>query len=124
MLRSRFSRAAALAASTATVLAAGAATGALTTATAVATPGPTVSISAPGPYSDGQTVTVSGTGFSGAKPGLYVGLVQDDRFSATDASAWMTTAFLRPEQISGGSWSVEVTLPATTEAGDCTVNAC
>src|SRR5699024_4820209 len=53
----------------------------------------------------GETVTISGSGFSGAAPGLYVGLVQDDRFSATDAGAWMTSEDLRPAEITGGSWS-------------------
>ncbi|BCN68428.1 hypothetical protein RE943_19010 [Prescottella equi] len=72
----------------------------------------------------GETVTVSGSGFSGAAPGLYVGLVQDNVFSAADASVWMTSAFVKPEQISGGNWSLSVDMVATRSAFDCIKNAC
>ncbi|NKS38314.1 hypothetical protein GS488_21930 [Rhodococcus hoagii] len=72
----------------------------------------------------GETVTVSGSGFSGAAPGLYVGLVQDNVFSAADASVWMTSAFVKPEQISGGTWSLSVDIVATRGAFDCIKNAC
>ncbi|RDI31414.1 hypothetical protein DEU38_104127 [Rhodococcus sp. AG1013] len=72
----------------------------------------------------GETVTVSGSGFSGAAPGLYVGLVQDNVFSAADASVWMTSAFIKPEQISGGNWSLPVEMIATQGAFDCIKNAC
>ncbi|WP_233283116.1 hypothetical protein [Prescottella equi] len=72
----------------------------------------------------GETVTVSGSGFSGAAPGLYVGLVQDNVFSAADASVWMTSAFVKPEQISGGNWSLPVDMVATRGAFDCIKNAC
>ncbi|NKR86140.1 hypothetical protein GS894_08090 [Rhodococcus hoagii] len=72
----------------------------------------------------GETVTVSGSGFSGAAPGLYVGLVQDNVFSAADASVWMTSAFVKPEQISGGNWSLSVDMVATRGAFDCIKNAC
>ncbi|QBJ98100.1 hypothetical protein ERC79_20755 [Rhodococcus sp. ABRD24] len=72
----------------------------------------------------GETVTVSGSGFSGAAPGLYVGLVQDNVFSAADASVWMTSAFIKPEQISGGHWSLPVELIANQGAFDCIKNAC
>ena len=125
MTRSRFPRAAALLTGAATLLAAAGGAAALGAGTAPAAPAaPTVTVSDAGPYADGQTVTVSGEGFSGADPGLYVGLVQDDRFSTVDAAAWMTTDFLRPAQIADGRWTVEIALPAATEAGDCTVNAC
>ncbi|TJZ81147.1 hypothetical protein FCG67_00345 [Rhodococcus oryzae] len=72
----------------------------------------------------GETVTISGSGFSGAAPGLYVGLVQDNRFSATDASAWMTTTFLKPEAISGGNWSTTMELRAVVGDFDCMRNTC
>src|SRR5699024_10587590 len=73
----------------------------------------------------GETVTISGSGFSGDAPGLYVGLVQDDKFSATDADAWMTSAFRRPAEISGGSWSLQMDLAADGAAGsDCMVETC
>ncbi|MDI9914618.1 hypothetical protein QM600_05075 [Rhodococcus sp. IEGM 1379] len=72
----------------------------------------------------GETITVSGTGFSGSEPGIYVGLVQDNKFSATDASAWMTTAFIRPTQIIGGEWSTSVDVVGIAGASDCTKNSC
>ncbi|WP_430332058.1 hypothetical protein [Rhodococcus sp. ACT016] len=72
----------------------------------------------------GETVTISGSGFSGAAPGLYVGLVQDNVFSSADASVWMTSAFVKPEQISGGNWSISAELVATSGAFDCVKNAC
>lgn len=72
----------------------------------------------------GETVTISGSGFSGAAPGLYVGMVQDDKFSSTDASVWMTTAFLKPDAISGGSWSTTMELAAVTGGSDCMKNTC
>ncbi|MFD1814250.1 neocarzinostatin apoprotein domain-containing protein [Rhodococcus gannanensis] len=72
----------------------------------------------------GETVTVSGTGFSGAGAGIYVGLIQDDRYSATDASAWMTTAYLTPDKIVDGAWTTELELAAVKGDSDCTRNAC
>ncbi|MFE3291537.1 hypothetical protein [Rhodococcus sp. NPDC059234] len=72
----------------------------------------------------GETVTISGSGFSGAAPGLYVGLVQDNVFSSTDASVWMTTAFLKPDAIAGGNWSITAELPAVLGAYDCVRNSC
>ncbi|SDD03392.1 hypothetical protein [Rhodococcus tukisamuensis] len=72
----------------------------------------------------GETITVSGTGFSGAAPGLYVGLVQDSKYSATDAGAWMTTAFIRPTQIVGGAWTATVDAAAVLNGSDCLVNTC
>ncbi|MFC4602996.1 hypothetical protein [Rhodococcus kronopolitis] len=83
-----------------------------------------VSLSKSSNLNPGETVTISGSGFSGAAPGLYVGMVQDDRFSATDASAWMTTAFLKPDAIAGGSWSVSMELPAVVGDFDCLKNTC
>lgn len=72
----------------------------------------------------GENITISGSGFSGAAPGLYVGLVQDNIFSAADASVWMTSAFVKPEQISGGNWSLPMDLVSTSGAFDCIKNAC
>ncbi|WP_420881349.1 hypothetical protein [Rhodococcus sp. (in: high G+C Gram-positive bacteria)] len=72
----------------------------------------------------GENITISGSGFSGAAPGLYVGLVQDNVFSAADASVWMTSAFVKPEQISGGNWSLPMDLVSTSGAFDCMKNAC
>ncbi|MFF0814207.1 neocarzinostatin apoprotein domain-containing protein [Rhodococcus sp. NPDC003318] len=72
----------------------------------------------------GEKVTVTGTGFSGAGAGIYVGLVQDDRFSATDASAWMATAYLTPDRIVDGHWSTELELAAVHGDSDCTRSAC
>src|SRR5690625_3287324 len=108
MTRSRFPRAAALLTGAATLLAAPGGAAARGAGGAPAAPAaPPVAASDAGRYADGQTVTVSGEGFPGADPGLYVGLVQDDRFSTVDAAAWMTTDFLRPAQIADGRWTVE-----------------
>ena len=72
----------------------------------------------------GESVTISGSGFSGVAPGLYVGMVQDNAFSVTDASAWMTSAFIRPASISGGSWSITMDLPSVVGNYDCVRNSC
>ncbi|MFD4292788.1 neocarzinostatin apoprotein domain-containing protein [Rhodococcus sp. NPDC058505] len=71
-----------------------------------------------------ETVTVTGTGFSGAGAGIYVGLIQDDRYSATDASAWITTAYLTPDRIADGGWTTELDLTAVRGDSDCTRNPC
>lgn len=86
--------------------------------------GPRVTVDADGPYTDGQTVTVSGEGFSGQQPGLYVGLIEEDRFDRADAEVWMSTEFVRAGEIVDGKWSAELDLPAVNENGDCTVNSC
>lgn len=72
----------------------------------------------------GETITVTGSGFSGAGDGIYVGLVQDDKFSATDAGAWMTTKWLRSTDIVGGSWSAAIDVEALKNGSDCLVNTC
>ncbi|NKR91707.1 hypothetical protein GS483_06200 [Rhodococcus hoagii] len=72
----------------------------------------------------GETITVTGSGFSGAGDGIYVGLVQDDKFSATDAAAWMTTKWLRSTDIVGGSWSAAIDVEALKNGSDCLVNTC
>lgn len=101
--------------------AAGAAPGAAFTANS----GLSVSLSKAGEINpSGESVTISGSGFSGAAPGLYVGLVQDNVFSSSDASVWMTSAFVKPEQISGGNWSIPMKLVANQGAFDCVKNAC
>ncbi len=97
------------------------------TATTTAAPAGTAAVSASktdGLDPAGETVTVSGTGFSSAGPGIYVGLIQDDKFSATDASAWMTTAYLTPDKIVDGAWSTEMELAAVKGDSDCTRNTC
>ncbi|WP_024792914.1 hypothetical protein [Tomitella biformata] len=75
---------------------------------------------------DGDKITVSGTGFSGANFGIYVGLAQDDQYSATDASKFLSTQWVKAPSIVDGSWSVELDVVAANEANesDCTVNAC
>ncbi|MFD4183846.1 hypothetical protein ACFWPB_22540, partial [Rhodococcus sp. NPDC058514] len=73
---------------------------------------------------DGETITVSGSGFSGSDPGIYVGLAQDNRFSTTNAEAWISTVFIRPSQITGGTWSTSVQVMAVKGASDCTENSC
>ncbi|WP_137873045.1 neocarzinostatin apoprotein domain-containing protein [Rhodococcus sp. Q] len=97
------------------------------TTTTTAAPAGTAAVSASktaGVDPAGETVTVSGTGFSGAGAGIYVGLIQDDRFSATDASAWMTTAYLTPDKIVDGAWSTEMELAAMKGDSDCIRNTC
>ncbi|MGW6377251.1 neocarzinostatin apoprotein domain-containing protein [Rhodococcus sp. NPDC055112] len=73
---------------------------------------------------NGEKVTVSGTGFSGGGAGIYVGLVEDDKYSATDATAWITTAYLTPDKIVGGNWSTELELRAVQGDADCTRSTC
>ncbi|WP_137725086.1 hypothetical protein [Prescottella subtropica] len=87
--------------------------------------GPTVTLSkSTGIAAAGETITVTGTDFSGAGAGLYIGLVQDDKYSATDSSAWMTTAWLKPAQIVDGAWTVDVDALAVTGTSNCLVNTC
>lgn len=86
--------------------------------------GPRVTVDADGPYTDGQTVTVTGEGFSGENFGIYVGLVQEDKFSATDASNWMKSKWVTAADIVDGSWSQELELVAVNDQGDCIENAC
>ena len=94
-------------------------------AVALAAPGtPVTTVSPSSGLEDGDTITVSGTGFSGAGAGIYVGLVQDDRFSPTDGSVWMTQTWIRPAEIVAGTWSTSVTVAATAGAFDCIENAC
>ncbi|MCJ0905712.1 hypothetical protein [Rhodococcus sp. ARC_M6] len=72
----------------------------------------------------GETITLSGTGFASTGPGIYVGLVQDSKFSVTDAGAWMTTAFIRPTQIVDGAWTATVDAAAIKGESNCLVSAC
>lgn len=87
--------------------------------------GPAVTLSkANGLAAAGETISVSGTGFSGEGDGLYVGLIQDDKYSATDSSAWMTTAWLKSADIVDGKWTVDVNALAVKGGSDCLVNSC
>ncbi len=89
------------------------------------TPAPQVTVSKSADISAaGETITVTGSGFSGGGDGIYVGLVQDDKFSVTDAAAWMTTKWLRSTDIVGGSWSAAIDVEAVKAGSDCLVNAC
>ncbi|NMM85251.1 hypothetical protein B2J88_12870 [Rhodococcus sp. SRB_17] len=86
---------------------------------------PTVTVSnATGIAAAGETVTVSGTGFSGAGAGIYVGLVQDNKYSLTDAGAWMTTTWIKAANIVDGKWSTTVDAVAVKGASDCLANTC
>ncbi|NKS76675.1 hypothetical protein GS539_10840 [Rhodococcus hoagii] len=73
---------------------------------------------------EGDEITISGTGFSGEQPGIYVGLIQESKFSTTDAGAWMTTAFITPSRIKDGAWSTSMKVQAVKGDSDCTKNAC
>ncbi|MFC4602995.1 hypothetical protein [Rhodococcus kronopolitis] len=87
--------------------------------------GPAVTLSkSAGLTAAGETVTVSGTGFSGAGFGLYVGLVQDNKYSATDAGAWMTTKWLKSAEIVNGAWTANIDVAAALNGSDCLVNTC
>ncbi|MDH6679997.1 hypothetical protein M2284_004222 [Rhodococcus sp. LBL1] len=74
----------------------------------------------------GENITISGTGFDGAATGtgLYVGVIQDDKWSPTDASAWGAQTFVRPTQIVGGAWSTALDVKAIQGGADCLANAC
>ncbi|MFD4183743.1 hypothetical protein [Rhodococcus sp. NPDC058514] len=87
--------------------------------------GPTVTLSkATGLAAAGETITVSGTRFSGAGSGLYVGLIQDSKYSATDSTAWMTTKWLKPAEIVDGVWTATVDVAAVKGDSDCLKNTC
>ncbi|CAM2898273.1 IPT/TIG domain protein [Prescottella defluvii] len=86
---------------------------------------PLVSLSkATGIAAAGETVTVTGSGFSGAGAGLYVGLVQDSKYSATDADAWMTTKWLTATDIVNGAWTADIDLAALAGDSNCLENTC
>ncbi|GAB2651309.1 hypothetical protein ABI214_04560 [Prescottella soli] len=75
---------------------------------------------------DGENITISGTGFDGAAAGtgLYVGVIQDDKWSFTDADAWGAQTFVRPTQIVGGAWSAALDIKAIEGGADCVANTC
>ena len=88
-------------------------------------PAPKVTVSkTAGIAAAGESITVAGTGFSGAAPGLYVGVVQDDEFSPTNADAWGAQAFVRPAQIVDGAWTATLDIQAIQGGADCLANAC
>ncbi|WP_420881348.1 hypothetical protein [Rhodococcus sp. (in: high G+C Gram-positive bacteria)] len=72
----------------------------------------------------GEDITVTGRYFSGKAPGLYVGVVQDNKFSTTDASAWGKANFVQTSAISDGTWSLTFTAKAVEGGADCTTNTC
>ncbi|QBJ98099.1 hypothetical protein ERC79_20750 [Rhodococcus sp. ABRD24] len=86
---------------------------------------PLVSLSkATGIAAAGETITVAGSGFSGAGAGIYVGLVQDDKYSATDSTAWMTTKWLEATDIVSGAWTADIDVAAIKGDSNCLENAC
>lgn len=75
----------------------------------------------------GQKITVTGSGFSGANFGVYVGLVQDNQHSVNDATLWSGTQWVKAAQIVDGSWTAELDIKAVygdKVASDCLVNSC
>ncbi|MCA1007885.1 hypothetical protein LCL87_19410 [Rhodococcus hoagii] len=74
----------------------------------------------------GETITVSGTGFQGAAAdtGIYYGIVQDNKFSTTNAGAWITTGYLAPGQIVDGAWTATISATAIKGDSNCFVNTC
>ena len=76
----------------------------------------------------GETITVTGEGFSGEGAGIYVGLVQDSLHSETNADAWFETKFVRAAQIADGKWTatldVQAVFGADALAANCLENAC
>ncbi|MFD4184084.1 hypothetical protein [Rhodococcus sp. NPDC058514] len=88
-------------------------------------PAPLVSLSkATDLTAAGETITVSGTGFSGEGAGLYVGLAQDNKFSTTDAASWMTTKWLKTTDIVAGAWTATIDVAAIAGTSDCLQNTC
>ncbi|RVW03863.1 hypothetical protein [Rhodococcus xishaensis] len=73
---------------------------------------------------DGETLTVSGTGFSGEGFGIYVGLVPDDKFSPTDASVWMASEWLRSGDIVDGNWTTTLDVVAIQGESNCLETSC
>ncbi|MGO4200307.1 hypothetical protein AB4Z09_00850 [Rhodococcus sp. TAF43] len=73
---------------------------------------------------DGETITVTGSGFSGAGAGIYVGLIQDSKYSATDSTAWMTTKWLEATDIVGGAWTADIDVAAVKGDSNCLENTC
>ncbi|MFC9517236.1 hypothetical protein ACFTSD_16020 [Nocardiaceae bacterium NPDC056970] len=74
----------------------------------------------------GEDITISGTGFDGAAAGngLYVGVIQDNEWSFTDADAWGAQTFVVPTSIVGGAWSTTLNIKAIQGGADCAANAC
>lgn len=72
----------------------------------------------------GESITVSGVEFSGAQPGIYVGLIQDNKYSATDASAWMTTQWIKATDIVDGKWTATIDVAAVAGTSNCLQNTC
>lgn len=91
------------------------------------TPTPTVTVSKSTDIAAaGEDITISGTGFDGAAAGtgLYVGVIQDDEWSFTDADAWGAKTFILPNSIVGGSWTTTLNVKAIDGGADCLANAC
>ncbi|MFC0314599.1 neocarzinostatin apoprotein domain-containing protein [Gordonia phosphorivorans] len=97
--------------------------------TAPASGGPSVSLSkSTGLNAAGDTVTVTGRGFSTSGPGVYVGIAQTDQHSSTDASAFGPgTVFVSTangKMAADGSFAVALPVSARFGKADCTANAC
>lgn len=90
-------------------------------------PEPQVTVSkATGIAAAGEDITISGAGFDGAAAGtgLYVGVIQDDEWSPTDATVWGAQTFVHPTTIVGGAWSATLNIAAIQGGADCLANAC
>ncbi len=87
---------------------------------------PSVSLSTTTIAPEGITpVTVTGSGFKTSGPGVYVGVVERDKFSHTDASVFGAVNFVRSsEMTSSGGWSTTLDVDAVFDQGNCLVNQC
>ncbi|GAC80446.1 Neocarzinostatin family protein [Gordonia malaquae] len=91
--------------------------------------GPSVSVDrTSGLNPSGDSVTVSGSGFSTSGPGVYVGIAQSNQFSVTDQSSfddravWVATSNGRMR--ADGSFSVQLPVKAKFGRADCTTSPC
>lgn len=77
---------------------------------------------------DGDTITVSGSGFSTSGNGIYVGIAQQDQFTTTDSDSfdpdtvWVSTS--RGNLNSDGSFSISLPVTAKFGNANCLENNC
>lgn len=76
----------------------------------------------------GDVVRVTGSGFSTSGNGIYVGVAEQDKFSATNAdvfspdTVWVTTS--RRNLNADGSFSIDLPVQAVFGDSNCEVNSC
>ena len=70
------------------------------------------------------TVSITGRNFSGAFPGIYVGLAQDNKYGPSAQDSFGETTWLQPTQIQGGHFSVKLKVKAVAGKINCKTNSC